>query len=511
MERRRFIGGVAGLALGGSSAPGSDSTQASTDSVNVRDYGARGDAKSDDADAIVAAIAAAQGAVVRFPAGRYLLGRDLVVTDTVNLVGTPEVSVLLPTKDGGVGLSISTPANGLGTSKAASVYGLTIDGSHTRAATGMIVGATGVTGRVRLSHLEIRAFHGARAVGLRVRDCVDTSFEYSYFGRNTVNVLIEGNSRDLPTLTRFHVCAFREADTAGIQLRRGYMTSFAQCLIEANKQEGVKIGVTPGSTVLRTSFDQCWFEDNHHRAQDQADRFHVVCDGTDGTAEIRIANAYMSGLSRAIWLRNTVNFILDDVLVQPVANTIVTEGTNCSGVMTNMPLNVALRLDRIWKNTAEHDAIVVVGTRGVPPSANRMVLEGWRLAATETSDGLGVLQDHLGVAGRAMVRPGHVTRILVTVLASSAANPAVVEVQRSADAGRTWTAIRGASLAFVTTPGSHLVDVIPDAGQYGEGDLLRLVLRGTSEMAPTTNGSAAIEVEVDSWKTAVPPRTSRDD
>jgi hypothetical protein len=506
MERRRFIGGLASLASGAPIAGGASSflpAMAAPDSFDVRDFGARGDGRTDDADAILATIAAARGAFVRFPPGQYALGRDIVVPDTVNLIGTPDVSVLLPTKKGGVALSISTPAENRPTSRPASIYGLTIDGSRTRGSTGMLVGANTLSGRIRVSHVEIREFHGPRAVGLRVQDCVDTSFEYSYFGRNTVNVHIEGESPHLPTLARFNVCAFREADTVGILLRRGHMTTFSQCLIESNMEEGVLITVDPRRVALRTSFKECWFE-NNQRGADQATRFHVVCDGTNGGAELRISAAYFSGLSRAIRLRNTSNFVLDDVLVQPVADTIVTEGTNCNGVITNMPLNIALRLERLWKNTAEHDMIVVGNTRGVPPSANRMALDGWTLPGVKNADQAVVLQDGVGRGERTMVRRGHVTRVVVSILESPATHPATLEVQRSADAGRTWQAISGATIQFVTTAGSHITDVVAGAGRYGEGDLVRLAYRQTDGTAAAIRGSAAIEVEVDSWSTAMP-------
>lgn len=498
MERRRFIGGAAGVVFGGSGLLSAEPPPRglAPDCLDVRDFGARGDGKTDDADAILAAIAAANGACVRLPAGQFLLGRELVVTDAVNLCGTPGVTVLLPTRDGGVGLSIDTTGNGVGTHRPSSIYGLTLDGSRTRGATGMVIGASRLSGRIRASHVEIRSFHGVQAVGLLIRDSVDTSFEYSYFGRNSVNLVVEGHDVSLPTLTRFQVCSFREADTVGILIRRGYMTSFAHCLIESNKQEGVHVVVAKGRTALRTSFNGCWFEDNHHAAPDQPDRFHVLSDGTDGTSEIRIAAGYMAGASRAIRLLHTVNFVLDDVLVQPVADTIVTEGGN--GVLTNMPLNRAGRLEDIWKNINRHNAVVVGNTPHMSPWVSRTVLEGWSFPGEPSARGTHILRDGLSVAGRVMMRPGHVTRIAVTVVESQLSHPAAVDVERSPDAGRTWQTLAGATIQFVPTPGWHVADVPRGAGNFGEGDLLRLALRDSVGARPVVTGNVTVEIEIDS-------------
>jgi hypothetical protein len=496
---------MASLAIGATSGRSGDARNyAGTEgSLNVLDFGAKGNGQTDDADAILATIAAAHGAFVQFPPGQYLLGRELVLNDTVNLVGAPGRSLLIPTKNAGVALSISTPGENLATANPASIFGLTIDGSRTRGTTGMLVGATGTSGRIRASHLEIRSFRGPHAVGLRVCDCVDSSFEYSYFGRNTVNVHIEGNDPSLPTLTRFHVCSFREADTVGVQLRHGYMTSFLRCLFESNKGEGVEIKVPPKQTVLRTSIEGSWFENNHHLSPDQANRFHVLADGTDGTAEIRISGSYMAGVSRAIRLRNTVNFVLDDVLVQPVADTIVTEGNNCNGVITNMPLNVALQLERLWKNTAERDMIVVNGTRGIPPTAGRMVLDGWSFPVQGTI-GPQALPDGLGLLGRTMVRRGHITRIVANVIKGSERQSVRLEVQRSNDSGHTWQSVVGTAVQFLATPGSHVSDIEYERGLFHEGDFLRVALLDTADSRSVITGSVAIEVEVDSWSTAIP-------
>ncbi|GFE51400.1 hypothetical protein So717_31530 [Roseobacter cerasinus] len=69
--------------------------------VDVRDFGASGDGKSDDSDAFEAADQAAQGRSVLVPEGRYLLGRDLRLTAPFRFVGCvvmPEDASLVLTR-----------------------------------------------------------------------------------------------------------------------------------------------------------------------------------------------------------------------------------------------------------------------------------------------------------------------------------------------------------------------------------------------------------------------------
>lgn len=69
--------------------------------VDVRDFGAAGDSKTDDSDAFEAADQAAQGRSVLVPEGRYLLGRDLRLTAPFRFVGSvvmPEDASLLLTR-----------------------------------------------------------------------------------------------------------------------------------------------------------------------------------------------------------------------------------------------------------------------------------------------------------------------------------------------------------------------------------------------------------------------------
>ncbi len=55
--------------------------------VDVRDYGAKGDGVTDDADAFVAADNAAEGRDVLVPAGVYRIGRNLTMSNTVRFEG----------------------------------------------------------------------------------------------------------------------------------------------------------------------------------------------------------------------------------------------------------------------------------------------------------------------------------------------------------------------------------------------------------------------------------------
>jgi hypothetical protein len=500
MERRRFIEGLAASAFASDVGVRGPAVVAAGMQMclDVRDFGARGDDKSDDADAIIRAITEAKGGFVCIPAGRYRLGRDLIFGTTVNLVGVPGRTILVPTRNGGVGLTLSTPTSE-GTTETSSLFGIKLDGASCRGSTGVLIGANDVTGRIRSSHLEVVGFHGDGAVGLRVQNSVDCSFEYSYFGRNTTNVVIEGVSADLPTLTRFHVCSFREADTVGVRIRRGYMTTFSQCLMEANKREGVRIEPPSRSTVLRTSFDRCWFEKNFLRAADQAQQFHFVADGTNAGAELRISEVYMSGLSKAIRLKNVVNFVLDDVLVQTAEGTIFTEGENCNGSIVNMPLNSALRLDRLWTNTAKHDMISVGTTRGAPSTSQRVDLSGWGFSGELTTGRSVPLVDRVAPLGRVVLRQASLTRIAATVLDGGASGPVLLSVQRSADGGGTWALVPGAEMSFDPTRGGHLQDFKPGNVRLTEGDVLRLQLRPGPNAPQRLSIEVSMELDVSSW------------
>jgi len=85
LRRRAALAGAAGL------GPLPGALYAAGGAINVRDHGATGDGKTDDAAPIQAAIDTAQragGGVVLLPAGTYALGRGLTIRhDAVTLVG----------------------------------------------------------------------------------------------------------------------------------------------------------------------------------------------------------------------------------------------------------------------------------------------------------------------------------------------------------------------------------------------------------------------------------------
>src|SRR4051794_19651671 len=79
--RRTFIG-AGGFLVGALSSLHPMSAQAATQTLDVRAYGATGDGTTDDSGAIQSAIDAvpAGGGTVFFPAGRYAIGRSLVIS-----------------------------------------------------------------------------------------------------------------------------------------------------------------------------------------------------------------------------------------------------------------------------------------------------------------------------------------------------------------------------------------------------------------------------------------------
>src|SRR6201996_3273649 len=83
------IGGIATAATIASVGTAA-ATTSGVDWLNVKDYGAKGDATSDDFGAINSALTAAEtagGGVVYFPAGTYLISSALAPTSGVRLAG----------------------------------------------------------------------------------------------------------------------------------------------------------------------------------------------------------------------------------------------------------------------------------------------------------------------------------------------------------------------------------------------------------------------------------------
>jgi hypothetical protein len=92
---RRSALASAGLAMLGASLPSESKAAASTRStsdhhLNVRNFGAKGDGKTDDTKAFQTALEAAhvaRGGVVFVPPGRYLIASHLIVPRNVVLEG----------------------------------------------------------------------------------------------------------------------------------------------------------------------------------------------------------------------------------------------------------------------------------------------------------------------------------------------------------------------------------------------------------------------------------------
>jgi hypothetical protein len=85
LSRRGLLSGLAGVAAGrptASNAPQAGGAPAGPSTgiyTNVRDFGAKGNARTDDTRAIQAAILAAPGGTVWFPPGTYLISKTLVL------------------------------------------------------------------------------------------------------------------------------------------------------------------------------------------------------------------------------------------------------------------------------------------------------------------------------------------------------------------------------------------------------------------------------------------------
>ena len=244
--------------------------------VSAADFGADPSAAAAANDAAIAAAYAVSSSVYLNP-GTY----NYATTITLNgqaLYGSNRITTILkPTAAVATGVNLNT--NGI-------ISGITLDGSNTANATGILVGS--VFSNVAVAKdVVVTKFLGATAYGIVCYWIVQSSFE---------NVRSEGNNKGLyitnpggagsfPTFMVFNNCQFITSTLHGAYIINGYGITFNNCDFEWNQNEGVYL--LASGVIDRVNFNNCWFERNF---ESSAAAYQMRCDGSTGGAVLQYVN-----------------------------------------------------------------------------------------------------------------------------------------------------------------------------------------------------------------------------
>lgn len=301
-------------------------------------------------------MASPTGGRLIFPPGRYKTTSNLVfnvssalVPFGCEIIGTSGSTFIHPTAAVTTAITLTTESNLDGTTNSLLMSGFYIEGILTTGATGILVGNNATSGFISIEHTKIVRFAGANSRGLHIRNNVVFMGRNIYAGRNGTGAYIEGSTGDLPTMTKFYSCHFRESKSdsggsgRGVDLVHGYQTVFHNCLFESNQAEGFYCVPIAGQNAIFTLIDGgSWFEANWNGDAGAATKYNLKADGTlAGTVMITVRDTYFQVPTRAIYLKTAVNSFLDNIFPGTNSADQFVIDINCRGGILNWPENNA--------------------------------------------------------------------------------------------------------------------------------------------------------------------------
>jgi len=282
-------------------------------SVSVLDFGASPSASAAVNDTAFAAALAASGSVY-VPPGTYNISATITLNEKT-LWGNNRVTTILK-PSAAVTTCINLNNNG-------TLSGITLDGTNTTNATGIIVGS--VFSNVAVARdVIVTKFLGATAYGILCFWIVQSEFNNVRSDTNNKGLYITnpGGAGSFPTFMVFDNCQFVKSTLHGAYIINGYGITFNNCDFEYNTNEGVYI---PANGVVdRVNFNNCWFERNFDAsATDYQARF----DGSAGGAVLQFVNVnscfFYNGTAKAAIFIKSQDTTFQSNKIPPVAGTVL--------------------------------------------------------------------------------------------------------------------------------------------------------------------------------------------
>ncbi|KRC81711.1 glycosyl hydrolase family 28-related protein [Sphingomonas sp. Root241] len=220
--------------------------------LSIKSFGAVGNDKADDTDALNRAFAT-KGRRILVPAGTYRVS-NLAPPACDAIIGEGEHRSILRI-EAGSGLALA------GYCQTHRDYQLQGNGSP--GATGMHFGAAN-SGSFTVQNVRVRQFNGPGAIGIRYDRCLKSVFINVTAEENAVNELWHGEDPAFPT-SLVHIGGVN----TGARLEGGVIRSGAAitCIgrdFESNGREGLLFAPGGNGFVEGVVLDGCWFEDNWH-------------------------------------------------------------------------------------------------------------------------------------------------------------------------------------------------------------------------------------------------------
>jgi hypothetical protein len=244
---------------------------------NVKDYGAAGDGSTSDTAAVQAAITAANGGIVYFPSGTYLVGSLSLPSGTTLQGEGSQVAELKWTGTTGTLLSNGGSANNI------TVTGLTLDGNNT-AATG--IGFSGGTTFHKIRMNVIQNFSGSGGTCLKWDFVLDSAIDNNQF-QGCYNALVFSNSSNNDSVKENWIYA---GNVNPISVSDSGQVVLARNLIQSNTGP-IASYVKNGQDVV---FDADWVENNGDGTANSR-AFVFQTDSGSYSLENSIKHCYISG------------------------------------------------------------------------------------------------------------------------------------------------------------------------------------------------------------------------
>lgn len=241
----------------------------STDTFNVKGYGAIGDGITDDAPALQAAINAASGAgggQVYIPAGQYLIGSTLKVNygmiikgDGRGRIGINSGSRLI-WNSAGPCLLINSADSTVPVHQS-EVRNLLIEGSG---GIGLQIGESGITQNFAAPTFLHNVTVGGPSTGFYFLDCQICRMDYCWANSCDIGFHFAANPDGSHANTACTLTSCRaQLNGTGYLINRLTGSSFYGCLAENNSGEGFKVQIGGTNEAVHTVlFDNCWIESN---------------------------------------------------------------------------------------------------------------------------------------------------------------------------------------------------------------------------------------------------------
>jgi hypothetical protein len=286
--------------------------------VNVRWFGARGDGRTDDTEAIQKAVDFSEH--VYIPRGQYQVSGIVVARKGVSIVGDGrESSILYAISKQNFVLALRNPANTSGVVEDINISDLKIDGGYS-SKYGLLSNIIfSVVQRVNVTSCTEYGIYHYMGYTSTYRDC-----SVRYCGVAGLNVFQEGN------LLLFERCVFSNNKGSGIIHTSGSTNTFLACSIENNAAYGVLLSYQSNPSIKYPPFSKthsdliniisCFFENNGSANRRVFSNIRIKGEPDPGVLKVRntIVKGCHFGLSsgeRAIDLAgDLINVTIEDNL-----------------------------------------------------------------------------------------------------------------------------------------------------------------------------------------------------